>query len=319
MWSKGEKRRISGKLAVLNCFDPWSSPLCTCGPKLSLDVYAGCGYQCFYCYTSSYNWKYWGRDRVRPKSHVLRRLERDIRKIQSGSDPELAALADAFVAVSNSSDPYPDAPQASEAELRLTRQALAALTEARFRILLLTKSDMLVRDLDVLDARRTVIGTTITTDSEELASKMEPFAPPPGRRLRAIARAVEAGFATLCRIDPIIPGLNDAPDDLARLVTKLAAAGVKHIVASTLKQQPRIASRFRDRFPEHAQALASSYDQSRRISGYHYLEEPVRRRCIECVRALALSAGMGFASCREGFAERNTAPCDGRHLVRDWG
>jgi DNA repair photolyase len=317
VWTKSDKRRISGRLAVLNCFDPWSSPMCTCGPKLSLDVYAGCGYECFYCYTSSYNWKYWGRDKVRPKKNLLRRLERDIRKIHGGADAELASLADAFVAVSNSSDPYPTAPQANEAELQLTRQALAALTEGGLRILLLTKSDMLARDLGVLDPTRTVIGTTITTDSEELAARMEPFCPSPERRLAALAQAAEAGFATLCRIDPVIPGLNDAEDALARLIGNACAAGARHVIASTLKLQPSSAKRFRERFPEVAAVVAPSYDRSRKISGYHYLQEPVRRRYMERVHALALQHGMGFSSCREGFADLNTLRCDGRHLMRD--
>ena len=316
MWTKRDKQRISGKLAVLNCFDPWSSPMCTCGPKLSLDIYAGCGHECFYCYTTSYNRRYWGRDRVRPKKDLLRRLERDIRKIRSGADPALAPLADAFVAVSNSSDPYPNAPRADEAELQLTRRALAALTEAGLRILLLTKSDMLVRDLDVLDPRRTLIGTTITTDSEELAARMEPYCPSPRRRLEALAEAADAGFATLCRIDPIIPGLNDADDALPRLVEQIAAVGVPHVVASTLKQQPSSAKRFRERFPDEADAAAPLYDRSRRISGYSYIREAVRRQYMERVRELALEHGMGFSCCREGFADLNTGLCDGRHLVR---
>ncbi len=315
MWTKDDKQRISGKLAVLNCFDPWSSPLCTCGPKLSLDVYAGCGYECFYCYTSSYNWRYWGRDNVRPKKDLLRRLARDIRKIGEGASPDLAELAGAFVALSNSSDPYPIAPQADESELRLTRRALEALTEARFRILLLTKSDMLVRDLDVLDPERTVIGATVTSDSEELAGRMEPLCPSPQARIAALAEAARAGFATLCRIDPVIPGLNDAEADLSRLVGKLAAGGVRHVVASTLKEQSGSAKRFRERFPEHAERAASAYDRSRRHSGYYYLPEGVRRAQMERVRALAVDAGMGFSSCREGLVELNTGCCDGRHLL----
>lgn len=316
MWNKSDKRRLSNKLAVLNCFDPWSSPRCTCEPKLSLDIYSGCGYECFYCYTSSYNWKYWGRHRVRPKQHILRRLERDIRQIQDGTDAELASLADAFVAVSNSSDPYPNAPQANEAELRITRHALATVMRGSFRILLLTKSDMFVRDLDILDPARSVIGSTITTDCDKLARKIEPYCPSPQRRLAALARATGAGFATLCRIDPIIPGLNDAEKDLARLIDKLAAVGVKHIIASTLKLQPSSEKRFRECLSELAAAVAASYDRSRRVSGYYYLREPIRRQCMERVRALAVAQGMGFSSCREGFAELNTTLCDGRRLVR---
>ena len=319
VWTRQDKHRISGKLGVLNCFDPWSSPLCSCGPKLSLDVYAGCGYECFYCYTSAYNWRYWGRESVRAKKDVLRRLERDIERICRGTDEELASLAGAFVAVSNSSDPYPDAPQANEAELQVTRRALAALTEAGFRVLLLTKSDMLVRDLDVLEPARTVIGTTITAHSEELAGRMEPFCPSPKRRLQAIARAAAAGFPTLCRIDPIIPGLNDAEADLARLIESLAAVGVRHIVASTLKLQPRSAQRFSERFPEAAAAASALYERSHKVSGYYYLQEPLRRELMERVRSLALERGMGFSCCREGMAELNTGPCDGREMLKGNG
>ena len=84
------RQALSRKLSVLNCFDPWSSPLCTCGPKLSLDPYTGCPGECAYCYAATYLWRYWGRDRVRPKRDLLTRLRRDLRRIAAGDDPDLA-------------------------------------------------------------------------------------------------------------------------------------------------------------------------------------------------------------------------------------
>jgi len=314
-WTKAAKRRRARTLKALKPFDPYHSPLCTCAPKLTLNVYTGCGFGCFYCYTSSYARGRWGRQgatwSVRPD--VVQHVHRDIERIVCSDDPEMAALHRLPVAVSLSSDPYPEAPQACERELGATRQCLAALGEAGFRLLIQTKSDLVCRDLDILAPRGTVIGLTITTLDAALAARMEPFCPPPERRIAALRVVADRGFPTLCRIDPIIPLLNDSPDGIGQLIDRLADAGVRHIVSSTFKKRADSARRFAARFSEAERATRAWY-QAKPVSGYYYLEESRRRQLLAAVAALAADRGLTFACCRERLEDLNTACCDGQHL-----
>jgi len=315
-WTQQAKKKLASRLRALKPFDPYHSPLCTCGPKLTLNVYTGCGFECLYCYTSTYSRGRWGRDSEAwgPRAGVVRNLERDIARI--ASDDELADLASLPVAISLSSDPYPDTPRVSEADLELTRRCIERLAGARYRLLMQTKSDLIVRDLDVLPRGRTIVGLTVTVLDEALARKLEPYAPPPGRRIAALAAAAERGFKTICRVDPLLPGVNDSPRQLEALIKRLAAAGVHQVVSSTFKKRRDSAARFASAgrgFPDAAASSEHLYER-KEISGYRYLIEPERRRRMEAVKAVAESHGMAFACCREGMAGLNAPSCDGQHL-----
>lgn len=309
------REAFAGRLSVLRPFDPWASRLCTCPPKLSLNPYNGCGNECFYCYVSSYS-RWWGGDRVVPKQDLERKLARDIEKIAMADDPALSKWRGGFVSIANSSDPYPQAPAPNEAELRLTRRCLSMLSESGFRILLVTKSDLVIRDLDILDPARTVIAITVTTDRDDLAARMEPYAPSPLARLAALRECAGQGFATVCRVDPIILGLNDEASDLERLMERLADAGVPHIISSTLKLRLDSARRLQSKFPEIYARLWPRYQRSPRRDNYWYLPEGDRRGCLEVVSELAQRQGMTFAVCREGLTDLNTALCDGREITQ---
>jgi len=313
-WTKARKRRLASSLRALKPFDPYHSALCTCGPKLTLNAYTGCGFECFYCYTSSYARGRWGRDSDRwgARADVAANLEQDIGRI--AADERLACLRGMPVAVSLSSDPYPATPRVSERVLGLTRGCLARLTAAGFPVLVQTKSDLVVRDLDVLAAGRAVVGLTITTWDVALAREMEPFAPPPAARMAALAEAARSGLAALCRIDPLAPTLNDDRRGIERLAERLAGAGVRQVVSSTLKLRRDSAGRFERFFPRAAAASERLYERVE-VSGYRYMTEPERRRRMERVKEIAERHGLAFSCCREGMPDLNTAACDGRGLV----
>ncbi|MBC7287598.1 MAG: radical SAM protein [Armatimonadetes bacterium] len=334
---------------MLKPFDPWSSPLCTCPPKLALDPYCGCGYECAYCYVSAYNPRCWGWDKVRPKKHLLRRLERDIERLaalgfvklpgslsrasdaaipapDSGeqtwaaiSEPVSAGAAQWLgalpVAVSNSSDPYPVAPGADERELLLTRRALEMLAAARFPLLVTTKSPLVVRDLDVLCMVPSVVAITVTTPDPAVARKLEPHAPSPHERMEALRHVARAGIPAACRIDPIIPGINDRTDLLRAMCDQVAEAGVKRVIASTYKYRPDSFRRLARIFPDQAEGLRQLLDTSRRISGYWYMRREVREDLLGRLRAAAHEAGLGFSVCREGIAGVGDGICDARDLA----
>jgi len=310
---RAAKQQLARRLDVVQPFDPWSGRLCTCGPKLALDVYSGCGYGCLYCYVSAYNARCWGRERVRPKKALLRRLERDLTRL--ADSPDLAVLGGLPVAISNSSDPYPDAPQADESVLGCTRAALRLLADAGLPLLIVTKSALVSRDLDLLATVPAVVAMTITCLDPEVAARLEPFAPAPAARLAALARCAEAGVPTACRVDPLLPGINDGPEALARLCDELAARGVRRVISSTYKHKPDSSRRLGAAFPAEAARVGELLDTRARASGYYYLRSDVRRELLARLRDLAHERGLTMTLCREGLPDLGDGLCDARDLL----
>ncbi len=283
-------------MMLLTRFDPWKSKLCTCPPKLTLNPYTGCDHRCLYCYSSSYIPKFFN---CRPKNISLLKLEKEARRLRG----ELISIA-------NSSDPYPN----MEEGIQLTRKCLEVLSRYNCRIQIVTKSDLVVRDLDLLRRVPSTVALTITTDDDELARRLEPYAPPSSARIRAAKTLIEAGIPVSVRIDPIIPFLNDEPENL---IEKLSSIGVLHITSSTYKVKYDNWRRFSLAFPETAEKLHPLYfKKGERISGYLYLPKNLRYQLMRKIKELTESRGMKFGCCREGFSNLNSATCDGSWLAK---
>jgi DNA repair photolyase len=156
---------------------------------------------------------------------------------------------------------------------------------------------------------KAVVAFTITTDDDNLAKQLEPKAPPPTRRIQAIEKLTQNDIPVCARIDPITPYLNANPE---KLIKTLATLGVKHITTSTYKAKPDNWNRLKQAFPETANKLEPLYfTQGERIGGYRYLPSKLRYTLMKNVKELTETAGMTFGTCREGFAQLNTAFCDG--------
>jgi len=288
--------RIVKHVALIREFDPWRSGLCTCPRKLTFNPYTGCDHACIYCYASSYIPRFAD---CRPKKNLLDRLKREATKLNGQ-----------IVSISNSSDPYPRI----EREAGLTRKCLQILSEANCRIQIITKSNLATRDIDVLQNAPSMVSVTVTTESSSLAKLLEPNAPPPAERLKAIKTLTANSIPTAARIDPIIPTVNDNPE---RLVALLAEAGVRQLTCSTYKVKPDNWHRLTMVFPEAARALHPLYfDKGEKIGGYRYLPRELRLALLDDVRLLAAKYGVEFGTCREGLSHLNTAACDGSWLIR---
>ncbi|MEM2522085.1 MAG: radical SAM protein [Candidatus Bathyarchaeia archaeon] len=286
-------------MALLARFDPWRSRLCTCPPKLTFNPYTGCDHACVYCYASSYIPKFFA---CRPKKDVLPRLKQ-----------EAAKLNGEIISIANSSDPYPT----MEKEKCLTRRCLEILSRSNCRIQIITKSDLVVRDVDLLRKVPSTVALTITTDDDGLAGILEPNAPPPSQRLKAIERLVEADIPTSVRIDPVIPCLNE---NLEGLIKKLASVGVKHVTCSTYKVKMDNWQRLSNALPEVAKKLKPLYfEKGERVGRCLYLPRELRLRLLENLALMAKKYGVKFGVCREGFKSLNTATCDGSWLLKAKG
>ncbi|MEM1639103.1 MAG: radical SAM protein [Desulfurococcaceae archaeon] len=287
-------------LEVIREFDPWKSPLCTCPRKYSLHPYTGCSHFCLYCYAVSYI----GLKESTPKIKFLNKLARDLGKIEKNSIIEL----------STSSDPYPPV----EENLKLTRHTLEILVRHNVKILITTKSNLVVRDSDVIKRAPASVMITITTLDDKLARIIEPNAPPPSDRIKAVEELRKQGVPVGVRIDPVIPFINDDPHDLKELATRVIQAGALHIVTSSFKAKMNNLKRLSEYLPRDiANKLISLYrEKGTWIHGYLYLNTNTRRSMLQPVITVAREYGITYATCREGLMELFNAPtCDGSHLI----
>lgn len=286
------------KLDVVKPFDPWRSSLCTCPLKCVVHPYTGCSYRCLYCYATSYIPNH---HIVRVKHNFLNRLERDVVKMPK----------DIIIELSSSSDPYP----LIETRYSLTRGILHMLLVNGFRILIVTKSVIIVRDLDILTKYRDkiVISMTITTQRDNIAMKLEPGAPLPSERLKVIEMLINNGINVVVRIDPIIPYINDDYNDIKDLIKELSRKGVKQIISSTYKARSNSLKKLVSYFPEAGRNLLELYSRASHIHGYRYLDKDMRFYYMRIIKELTEREGLVFTTCREGFPELNTPGflCDG--------
>ena len=284
---------------MISSFDPWRSGLCTCPPKLTFNPYTGCDHRCIYCYASSYIPNF---ANCRPKKDLLTSLKHEAAKLHGET-----------VSIANSSDPYPR----SEASAGLTRRCLEILSESDCKIQVVTKSNLVVRDDDLLSKMPATVALTITTDDDNLAKFIEPNAPAPSQRLRAAQDLIKAGIPVSVRIDPIIPSLNDQPQ---KLIAELASIGVKHLTCSTYKAKADNWMRLTKKMPKIAEHLKPLYfQQGERIGGNMLLQKEFRFKLLKNVREMTLEKGMKFGVCREGLAQLNSASCDGSWLMPNKG
>jgi DNA repair photolyase len=279
---------------AIGLFDPWGDSYCTCPRKYSLNPYTGCEHACIYCYITAYIPRAFS-------ARVKKNLLAEVRRQRAKLDPRL------HISISNSSDPYTP----MERRFKRTRECLKLLRD--FKIMIITKSDLVTRDIDLLRDMRCCVSMTITTLDDSLAARLEPRAPGPERRLRALEKLLKNGISVSCRIDPVIPLVND---DASKLVKELSNMGVEHVVSSTFKARPDSWRRFSKAFPQEAKRLRSLYFKyGERHGNAWYLPRELRLRLMKELMEHCLAAGMSFATCREGFNLGTARSCDGSHLI----
>lgn len=202
------------------------------GTDHTVNLYRGCCHGCLYCDSRSDCYRNPDFDRVTAKADALRILRDELaRKVRP-----------AFIGMGAMSDPY----NPFEEELLLTRHALELIDAYDCGVSVDTKSDLIVRDIDLyqsIQAHSPVIcKITVTTVDEELAAKVEPRAPSPARRLEAIRKLAEAGLFCGVLLMPVLPFLEDRPEQVLSVVDRSADAGAKFIYSGfgvTMRQGQR--------------------------------------------------------------------------------
>lgn len=283
------------RMIYIKPFDPWKSKLCTCPFKYSLNIYTGCDHCCIYCYSSAYIKDFF---RIRKKKNFLAIVSKDLEKLPENS----------LLSLSNTSDPYPRL----EKRLGLTRKFLELLLNKNIRLLIITKSDLLLRDLDLISKLRVAVTFTIT--SFRLDKKLEPNAPSSASRLKAMKVLADHNIKVGLRLDPVIPYINE--NEIEHIIESCSDF-INHVVTSTFKPRRDSWQRFSLAFPKEAKKLSNLYfKEGKYIGNSWYLPENLRKALILKVKEVSSYYGIPFSSCREGFPELNTAKsCDGSWMI----
>ncbi len=191
------------------------------GGRYGMNIYRGCTHGCVYCDSRSrcYRFTHPFED-VEVKRNAPELLERALRtKRRRG-----------MVVTGAMSDPY----MHCEEELGLTRKCLEILLKYGFGAAVQTKSDRILRDIDLLDeinrAAKCVVQITLTTWDEGLCRVLEPNVCGTKRRIEVLEALRERGIPTVVWLTPILPFINDTAENVTSILNACARAGVKGVI-----------------------------------------------------------------------------------------
>ncbi|HST54860.1 MAG TPA: radical SAM protein [Solirubrobacteraceae bacterium] len=261
--------------------------------RWTINPYRGCSHACVYCFARPTH-KYLDFDAGRD-------FEREI--IVKVNAPEVlrAELArpawrHEHVALGTNTDPY----QWVEGRYRLMPGIWEALRDAANPCSVLTKSPLLLRDLPLMleIAQRTSISAclSIPTLDEQAWRATEPHTPNPRARLEAVAELNRAGIPTGVLIAPLMPGINDSPEQIEPLLERAAAAGATSIGGGALHLRGEVKDVFMNWLRSQRPDLVERYEELYARGAYAPAEE--RKRLARLVRARGVHRGYRPISAR---------------------
>ena len=186
-----------------------------------MNIYRGCSHGCIYCDSRSkcYQFTHPFED-IEVKQNAPELLEKALRSKRKKSMIGTGAM----------SDPY----MHCESEHRLTRRCLEIIRKYGFGAAVQTKSDRILRDIDLLEAinrsAKCVVQMTLTTWDKELCKIVEPNACHTQRRIEVLGQMQERGIPTVVWLTPILPFLNDTEENIRSILKACVCVGVKGII-----------------------------------------------------------------------------------------
>lgn len=242
--------------------DPWF------GYKYNMNIYRGCQHQCIYCDSRSDCYQIEDFNDVLVKVNAIPLLHKELASKRVKGTIGFGAMSDPYTQI--------------ERKYQLTRQALEVIAEFRYPIHMLTKSDLVLRDLDLLKRINEVfaiVSFTLTTVDDDLAAILEPQAPLPSARLRAMQTLVENGIPCGVMLMPILPFIEDTPENITSIVEATHRHGGSYILpALGMSLRGRQREYYYEKLDEHFPGLSDKY---RRMYSDSYHCPPPNYRTLE--------------------------------------
>ena len=204
-------------LSRVQGFDAWF------GLDYGMNLYRGCQHRCIYCDSRSACYEIEDFDgEVLVKVNAVERLRDELpRRRRKG-----------IIGTGSMNDPY----MPLEETVGLTRRALEAIADYGFGVHVITKSDLVLRDVDVLKriarTSRAAVSLTITSADDDLSRRIEPVAPVSSVRFEVLAALAQEGIEARIALMPVLPFLEDSWENIEAIVERARAAGVTAIVAA---------------------------------------------------------------------------------------
>jgi len=189
------------------------------GLRYNLNLYRGCQHQCIYCDSRSDCYQIENFADILVKVNAIEILQDELpRKRKKGT-----------IGFGSMNDPY----MPIEKERELTRKALEVIQKNRFPVHILTKSTLVLRDIEILNnivEQYAAVSFTITTVDDELCKKLEPGAPVASERFAAMKKLSDKGIYTGVLMMPILPFIEDTKENIEALVSQAARSGASYIL-----------------------------------------------------------------------------------------
>jgi DNA repair photolyase len=253
----------------------------------TINPYRGCEFACKYCYARYTHEFMEMRDgvdferKIYVKQQAAWLLRQDLKKVKRGEE----------IAIGTATDPY----QPAEKRFEVTRSILEEFAQhSGFQIGIVSKSDLVLRDVDVLrrvaEQNQLFVNITITTLDTDLARILEPRAPRPDLRLKAVKELNLAGVRAGVICAPVVPGITDSPAALDALVKAAKEAGGKYIYANPLFLKPCSASIFLPFLEKEFPQLVEEYRT--RYADKSFVSKVYAKRISELMASLRKKHGI---------------------------
>ena len=202
------------------------------GVDYNMNLYRGCCHGCIYCDSRSNCYHIDNFDIPKGKENALGILENELARKRNKGVVGIGSMSDTY-------NPF-------EKQYELTRGALKLLSKYNFGVALDTKSDLVLRDIDLLkeisEKNNTIIKMTITTPNDELAGIIEPHVCVSSRRFAAIKKLTDNGIYAGIMMNPVLPFITDKEEDIKELIRLAHESGAKFIhtyMLVTLRENQR--------------------------------------------------------------------------------
>jgi DNA repair photolyase len=189
------------------------------GMKYNMNLYRGCSHQCIYCDSRSQCYGIENFNDIQVKTNALELLEKELSHKRIKGTIGTGSMHDPYMPI--------------ERQYRLTGRALELIARYGFGVHIITKSDLILRDVDMLVAINRVhtsVCFSISTADDTLSKKVEPGAPITSMRLEAMQTLAERGIPVGVCMMPILPFLEDTPENITAIVEQAAEHGARFII-----------------------------------------------------------------------------------------
>jgi len=201
------------------------------GTSYNMNLYRGCQHACIYCDSRSACYKIANFDNIEIKGNAIELLAKELASKKKKGTVGFGSMNDPYMPI--------------EKEQLLVRKALDLIYQRKFPAHIITKSDLVCRDIDLLQKIGKIYSAvtfSIITPNDELAKTIEPSAPLPSERFNAIKKLNEAGIYTGIAMIPTLPFITDNIQNIGQLIDKAKESGAQYILPSfgvTLREGSR--------------------------------------------------------------------------------